>query len=303
MSNSEDLETIDYSFPRIGKSKWITITIAIFLLGLIIYFPFMFKVKSLVKTQLNKVPGCSIDYKDIKLEFFLPKVIVEDLIVPQSCYGKYGDPLRMDKVFLYFRGFSFSPFGPHFKIETNLNNIPFSSYLTTGIGGIAINIKENEIDLSKLKKLVPKVNLAGKVKIDALVRLSGQKITDLKLNIRSKDFTLPAQNIQGFKLGTMRINNLLLKASMNGKKLKMDDVILGDDDSPIRANFKGTVSLNQRNMASSQLDLNGEVAFSSSFLEKYAIIKLVMNKFDKKDEFYQIRLTGPLMRPKPSSPR
>lgn len=303
MSNSKDLETIDYSFPKIGKSKWIVVIITIFLLGIIVYFPFMYKVKSLVKTQLNKVPGCSVDYQDIQLEFFLPKVIVKDLVVPQSCFGKFGDPLKMENVFVNFRGLSFSPFGPHFKIETNLNGLPISSYLTTGIGGIAINIKENEIDLKKLKTLLPKINLAGKVKIDALVKLEGQKISDLKLNVRSKDFTLPGQNIQGFKLGTMRLNNLLIKANMNGKKLIVEDFILGDDESPIRANFKGNIALNQRNITSSQLDLIGETAFSSQFLEKYAIIKLVMNKFDKKDEFYQIKLTGPLMRPKPSSPR
>lgn len=303
MSNSEDLETIDYSFPKLGKSKWITLTVGIFLLGIIIYFPFMFKVKSLVKTQMHKIPGCSVDYQDIKLEFFLPKVIVKNLVVPQSCFGKYGDPLKMSKVFLYFRGFSFSPFGPHFKIETQLNDIPLSSYLTTGFGTIALNIKENEIDLSKLRKLIPTVNLSGKIKIDALVKLNGKDIDDLKLNIRSKDFTLPGQTIQGFKLATMRLNNLLLKANKKGKKLILESFIIGDDDAPIRSNFKGNVTLNQRNLTASQLDLIGEVAFSSKFLESYAIIKLVMNKFDKKDEFYQIKLTGPLMRPKPSSPR
>lgn len=303
MSNKEKLENIDYSFPKMGRSKWIVITLTVFLFGFIIYFPFMYKMKSVVKSQLHKIPGCSIDYQNIKLGLFLPKVVVKDLVVPQSCFGKHGQPLKMDKVFLYFRGLSFSPFGPHFKIETNLNDIPISSYLTTGIGGIAINIKENTIDLSKLNIFFPQVNLAGKIKIDALIRLSGKKISDFKLNIRSTDLSFPGQKIQGFKLTTMRMNNLLLKASMNGNKLQVQNIILGDDDSPIRANFKGNIGINQRNITSGQLDLKGEVAFSSRFLEKYAIIKLVMNKFDKKDEFYQIRLTGPLMRPKPSSPR
>lgn len=301
MTNSN--EEIDYSFPPLGKSKWITLTIAVFIVGVITYFPFMFKVKSLVKSQLNKVPGCAVDYEDIQLEFFLPKVIVKDLVLPQSCFGKFGDPLRMENVYLYFRGLSFSPFGPHFKIETNLNGLPISSYLTAGIGGVAVNVKENVVDMTKLKALVPALNLSGKVTIDALVKLKGRQLSDLKLNVRSKDFTLPGQNIKGFKLGTMRLNNLLLKANLKGKKLVVDDFILGDQEAPIRSNFKGNIKLNQRNIASSMLDLKGEVAFSTSFLEKYAIIKLVMNKFDKKDEFYQIKLTGPLMNPKPSSAR
>lgn len=296
-------QEIDYSFPQLGKSRWILIGVSVFLLGLVLYFPFMFKVKSVVKTQLNKIPGCAVDYEDIQLEFLLPKIIVKDLVLPRSCFGKFGDPLRMDNVFLYFRGLSFSPFGPHFKLETNVNGLPISSYLTAGIGGIAVNVKENILDLKNLKPLIPELNLLGKVTIDALVKLKGQKLNDFKLNIRSKNFTLPGQNIKGFKLGTMRLNNLLLKADMDGNKLKIENFILGDQDADIRANFKGDLKLNQKNMASSQMDLKGEVAFSNNFLEKYAIIKLVMNKFDKKDEFYQIKLTGPLTNPKPSSAR
>lgn len=303
MSSKEELEEIDYNLPRLGKSKWITSTLIVFILGFIAYFPFMYKVKSTVKKQLNGIPGCSVDYDDINLEFFLPKVIIKDLVVPQSCFGKFGDPLKMDALYFYFRGLSFSPFGPHFKIETNLQGLPIESYLTAGIGGIAINLRENVIEMKKLKKLLPALNLSGKVTIDALVKLSGQKLSDLKLNIRSKDFTLPGQDIKGFKLATMRLNNLLLKADLVGKKLKVHDFILGDEEAAVRANFKGHINMNQRNFIASTLDLSGEVAFSNDFLEKYAIIKLVMNKFDKKDEFYQIKLSGPLSRPKPSSLR
>lgn len=303
MEQTQNTDDLDYSFPKVGKSKLITSLIAIFLLGIIIYFPFMFKIKSVVKEQLNHIPGCAVDYDDIHLEFLLPKLIVRDLAIPQSCFGQHGAPLRMDNVYLYFRGLSFSPFGPHFKIETNLNGIPLSSYLSAGIGGVALNVKDNEFELNKVSKTLPAINLAGKIKLDLLARMKGQNLSDLKLKIESKDFTLPGQNIQGFKLATMRLNNLLIKADMAGKKVKVSDFIVGDQDAPIRANFRGDLAINQRNFTGSQLNLKGEVAFAQSFLEKYSIIKLVMAKFDKKDEFYQIKLTGPLSSPKPTSAR
>lgn len=303
MNNQEELEEIDYSYPIIGKMKLTYVFLIIFSFGFISYFPFMYSLKSLIKNQLRSIPNCSVSYDDITLELFMPKVIVTNIKIPRRCISATSPNIKIKDLSLYFRGMSFSPFGPHFKLVTNLSDIPLESYVTIGPSEIAVNLRENVIDLAKLNKIIPDFSLSGKVTIDALVKTSNFKLSDLKVNIRSKDLTLPGQSIRGFKLNTMRLNNLLLKANMVKQKVKVEDFILGDEQADIRANFKGDIKLNQRNIITSVLNLSGEVAFSNKFLDDYSIIKLVMNKFDKKDDFYQIKLGGTFSNPKPSSLR
>jgi hypothetical protein len=304
MTEENQDQSLDYSLSFFSRPRWVTISIAVLLLGIISYFPLMYKMNSFIKRQLQSLPGCALDYDEIKFEFFLPKVIVSDITVPQSCIGKFGEPLKMDALFVYFRGFSFSPLGPHFKIETNLNNMPLELYLTQGISATALNVRDNYIDTKKLNKIFPEFNLNGKVKIDALIKISDSEIKDLKINISSKDLLFPAQDILGFKLTSLKVNNLLIKGEVKqNKKLVIEDIILGDIDSPIRANFKGSLDLNAKNFLLSQMNLAGEVAFNNAFLEKYAIIKLFMAKFDKNDEYYQIKITGPLRQPNATSAR
>ena len=98
--STNQLENLDYKYPRIGKSKWIVITASIFLISLFIYFPITYKVKSILKKQLTSIPGCPLDYKDIRTEFFLPKLVVEELSIPARCLNLRNSPdLKMKKVF------------------------------------------------------------------------------------------------------------------------------------------------------------------------------------------------------------
>ena len=303
MSADNELEEIDYELPNASKSKWIAGILGILFVSIFLYFPISYKVKSLLRTNISKIPGCPLKYKSISTELFLPKLIVDGLSIPMSCFKQYGQPIKLNKTYLYFRGFSFSPFGPHFKLETEINKNPISAYLTAGIGGIALNMRENKLDLDKVLKSFPKVKFSGIVEVDALVRLKSGKLNDLKLNIRSKNFMLPAQSIQGFTLGNMKINDLLIQTQMTDNKLNIKDIILGDTDSPIRAKFNGDIKMHAKNIKMSTLNVKGEVAFSQVFLDKYMIIGMFMKKYDKKDEFYQLKIGGTIGKPNPTSAR
>ncbi len=303
MSSQNELEEVDYTLPRIGKSKWITVILAVLILSIFMYFPISYKIKSVLRQNISKIPGCPLQYKEIGTELFLPKLFIEGLTIPMSCFRQYGQPIKLEKAYLYFRGFSFSPFGPHFKLETELNKNPISAYITAGIGGIAFNIRENTFDLNKVLRPFPKFKMSGTVNLDALVRIKSSKLTDLKLNIRSKNFHLPAQSISGLTLGNMAINDLLIQTEMEDSKLKVRDIILGDTNSPLRAKFNGDIKMHSKNIKMSTLNLKGEVAFSQSFLDNYVIIGMLMKKYDKKDEFYQLKIGGTLGNPIPSSDR
>src|SRR5690606_2693051 len=124
-------------------------------------------------------------------------------------------------------------------------------------------------------------------------RINGQSFEDLKLSLSSQDFVLPAQSISAFKLPTLPLNLFSLKAELkDAKTLQVHDLFVGDTSAPIRAKFQGPINLNQNNIMMSGLNLSGEIAFSEDFLEKFAIIKMFMDKFTKKDQFYQLQITG-----------
>lgn len=300
---SSELEKIDYSFPSIGKSKWVGLIFIIFFIGVFLYFPLTYKVKSILKENLSRIPGCPLSYREIGTEFFLPKLIISDLVIPMSCFNQYGQPITLKETKLNFRGISFSPFGPHFMLETTVLKNNISAYLTAGIGGFAINIRENKLDLKTLLQPVKKIKLTGSVIVDALVKISSGEVSDLKINIISKDLGVPAQSIQGFKLYNLKLNNLLLKAKNTDKKLIIEDFIIGDANSPIRSSFKGDMKMNMRNFLMSQVDIKGEAFFSKEFIDKYAFIKILMAKFNKKDDFYQVEIKGPLNAPTTSTSR
>lgn len=302
--NSESNTNVDYNFPKLGKSKWIIAISSTFVFSVFLYFPISEKINNTLQGLLASNPRCAISYEDISFSFFLPKIIVSNLNIPGRCMGNGQKDIFLKETFLNIRGLSFTPFGPHFLLETELYKNKIEAYFTIGMGSFALNLQEAKLNLKNLKELIPMVKLEGDVTIDALVEFDTKSITDLKAHIYSKDLIIPAQKISAFSLSPLNIQNFLLKANKIGSnKIQIEELILGNTNSPIRANFKGPIKLNQRNMAMSQLDLLGEVAFSKSFLEKYSVINLVMGKFTKKDEFYQIKLTGPLTRPNPTSPR
>lgn len=306
MSDSQEVyetQQIDYTLPKMGRLRYIIFSVAIFLLGFSLYYPLMNTVNSKIRAQLNHIPGCAIDYNDTKIELFFPKFIISDIVLPKTCFGQHGTPIKISKLNLNFRGLSFSPFGPHFKVETTIFDTFLESYVTIGLNEIVLNQKESLINLQKLEPVIPGLKFFGNLSLDAIVKIKGQQLNAFKLNIRSKDLTLPGQNIRGFKLQTINLNNLLLKVQLNesskNKKIEIQDFILGDDEADIRANFKGHINLNQQRILSSSLDFPGEVAFSNDFLQKNAIVKLFMNQFNKRDQFYQIKITGTLARPIP----
>tara|TARA_B100001971_G_scaffold61895_1_gene56850 strand:+ start:50999 stop:51913 length:915 start_codon:yes stop_codon:yes gene_type:complete len=302
----EKSENVDYEMPKIGMSKWIVLLTGTFVFAVFLYFPISDKIDGLVKKSLAANPSCSLSYEDVSFELFLPKFVITNLNIPAGCMGsRGGNDIFLKTVNLNIRGISFTPFGPHFLIETELYNNPIEAYLTVGFGTIAINLQEAKVKLKELSSIIPMVKLQGTLTIDALVELSTKGIQDLKAHIYSKDLVFPKQKLPNppLTLPTFNIQDLLIKATMEGNKVMVQELILGTPESPIRANFKGPINLNQSNISYSQLNLKGELAFSDKFIKDFMVIDMYMKQFTKKDNFYQIEISGPLMRPSLRSQR
>lgn len=296
-------DNINYSLNFLKSALWPILLTGVLLFSIISYLPIREKLDAVIHKSVKTIPGCPLEFKDYKVKLFLPRVEINNLIVPGRCFNNSREKLKIAKTSIFFRGFGFSPFGPHFKIETTIQDNPISAYLTAGLSSLAVRVENNTINLAILKPFLPQLQISGHLQLDAFVKMSSQKLEDFKLSANSKNLILPAQNIMSFSLSSLKISNLLIKANQENDKVNLQKFIIGDQQSPIRANFKGVIRPNNRNVESSKLNLNGEVAFSKKFLTKYSIINLFLNKFTKRDNYYQIQIKGPLSRPSFESPK
>lgn len=292
------LEDVDYSFPKIGKAKIIPVLISVFFVAFVLNFPLFEIVDSKLKDTLAKIPGCPLAVKDINFGVFLPRVELVNLNIPARCTG--GKEVNLEKLSLYFRGPSFSPLGVSTKVETQFKNIPIEAYLALGLKSQAIKLDNLKLELKQVNSIAPDIKLAGNLLINALIEIQNNKLSKVNALVESKDFSLPTQNIQGFTVPPLNIKSFSLQlAQESGKKMALKQLVLGDLDSPIRANFTGDIFPNSSNFLFSRIDLKGELALGDQIMQDFSIITGFLNAFSRKDKFYQMRLQGTIGQPIP----
>jgi type II secretion system protein N len=275
----------------------------LFIFSFLSFYPIGDKIKSIIKTSLHG-QGCNPDFDEMHLEWLLPKIVISDLSIPAGCLGKTGGPILFSRFSINYNIINFAPFGLPFRIDTTLGGQAISLYYVLGFNSQMIRLKDQTLDLAKLKPILGEnVKLAGNVTIDLNLGMSSNRISNLSLKAQSKNLQIPSQNIQGFTTPPIKLNEFYLEGSSEAHpRVQIDKLIMGDTDSPLRANFKGKIDLQEGNIAMSPLDLSGEIAFSENFKTSVPLVSMIFASFSQKDGFYQIRLGGTLGSPKPSAP-
>ena len=296
------LDNINYK-SKIKIYFYILIVFFLFVFAFMSFYPIGDKLKVFLKSNL-KGSGCNPDFDQIRMEWIMPKIVVSGLKLPASCLGRTGEALEFSHVTLNYQLINFAPFGLPFRLDTELNGQPLTVYFVQGIGQRMIRLKDQTISLTRLQPLLGgNFKLAGNVTVDLNLTVSNNLLKGLSLIAESKDLQIPSQSIQGFTAPNLKINTLRLEATSEAPpRINVDKMILGDADSPLRANFKGRIDLQEGAPAFSPLNLGGEVAFSETFKQQLPLIDMMFQSFTQKDGFYQIRLGGTLGAPKPSAP-
>ena len=298
-SELQSLEDITY------KSKlkiWIYpfLILFLFVIGFLNFYPIGDQLKSFMKKNLRGT-ACNPDYDEIRLDWILPKVVISDLKLPASCLGRTGEALKFSHVTINFQFISFSPIGIPFKIDTEMNGQPLSLYFVQGFGKRLVRLKDQSLVLSRLQPLLgPNFKLSGNLIVDFSALIAGNNaLEELSVKAQSKDFQIPPQNIQGFTTPNIKVNDLYLEAnSESSSRITVEKLIVGDTESPMRANFRGKIDLQQGNTSFSPIDLSGEIAFTDGFRQTVPLVDLFFQSYPQKDGFYQIRLGGTLGQPR-----
>lgn len=300
-SEIQSLDDVQYK-SKVKIYFYVLIVFILFVMGFMNFFPVGDKLKTLIKSNL-KGSGCNPDFDQIRMEWLMPKIVVSDLVIPATCLGRMGEPLKFSHVTLNYQLINFSPFGLPFRLDTEFNGQPLTVYFVQGLGTRMVRLKDQTISLPRLAPLMGgNVKLGGSVTVDLNLQLSGNLLKSLTLIAQSTDFQVPSQNVQGFTTPPMKINVFRLEAnSATPPRITVDKLILGDTNSPLRANFKGRIDLQEGAVQFSPIDLTGDVKFSDPFKQAVPLVDMMFQSFAQKDGFYQIRLGGTLGAPKPSA--
>jgi len=300
VENKIDIDIYDDVIP--GNKKWLPYAIILFLLGFLLNFPIKSVVANWTLHALKSMPGCSIDFSSLQVEFFLPKIILKKPIIPGYCFGNTNKELRLEDLYINFRGPSFYPLGIKLYTNFKLDESEINVYTTLGISSFVIKIEETEVNLKSLTPILGDPQKAtGKIKMESLTTLDGNKITDLKLALDTSNLMILPQSISNFNIPKLDIGELHLRADYDKDKLVVKDLIIGNDNSPIIGKFTGNITINQRDIQSSKLDLSGEIRFSDEFLNNFSILNLVLNQYRMEGSFYQVKIRGTFRQPVPSS--
>ncbi len=295
----QSLEEVSYK-SRIKAWMYPIILSFLFVMAFFNYYPVGEQLKVFMKKNLQGT-ACNPDFDSIRLEMLLPKVVVSDLSLPAGCFGRVGEPVKLSFVTINFHFISFAPFGIPFRIDTETNGQPLSLYFVQGFGQRMVRLKDQSIVLARLAPLMGgKFKLSGNITVDmSALMTNANSLKSLELKAQSKDLQIPPQSIEGFTTPVMKVNDFYVEAnSENPPRVTIDKMIIGDPDSPMRANFKGRVDLQQGNTMFSPLDLSGEIAFSETFKNTVPLVDLFFQNYTQKDGFYQIRLGGTLGQPR-----
>lgn len=273
-----------------------------FVVAFLSHFPLEDRVQRLVKAQLAQIPGCRGDFARLQFELVLPKVLLSDVTLPASCFGKSGPPLTMRHAALRFGGPSFAPFGAAFTIEGDVNGQPLTIHYAAGVNSQVVNIQEESLNLAKLVGALPGMpKLEGRMKLNAKITVTGRVLEELKLLAESRDLVIPAQAVGDFRLPRLDLGSFAARVQSDGpNRVRVEEFLLGKPEAPVRMKFTGVVTPAAQ-AANTGLDLKGEAAFSPAFLEAFPILNLMLPQFAQKDGFHQIKLGGTLGAPKTSS--
>ena len=304
-STSNELRQLDQVDYRSGVHRML-LTGALagcFVIAFLANFPLENRIQRIVKAELAKLPGCNPSFEGLTFGFLMPKVLLTDVQVPASCFGKDGNPMLMRSLTLNFMGPSFSPLGVAFKVSGDINGQPLDIRYSTGFSTQVIKIDEESLNLAKLSTAMPGIpRVDGRLNLGLRLQMAGQQIEDIQILAESKDFVIPPQAMGDFRLPRLAVGDFSVKAASDGpRKIKVQQLVIGKQEAPIRAKFTGTIDVDPSGMANSAVDLTGEAGFSQEFIDSFAILNLMLAQFTQKDGLYQIRLGGTLgqMLPQP----
>lgn len=291
-----------YTKSRLPLKVIIPFLVFIPIVGFLANFPLSSILTDVVSKNLRELHTCPITFEKIETSFFfIPKVIIKNPSVSGICFKMPGQDLKFKDIVITFRGPSFYPPGLKFHAAIEKDKSQLHIYPSISYNRAIIKIADTTIDSAILDSFMnDKGFIKGQFTIEALIDMTMQKVTDAQVLVKSKNLVIPGRNIGGFVFDTLDIGPFILKASKgNTEKIFINELIAGSANGPLSAKFDGDIFTNDYNFSFSNLNLKGELNFSSAIKnnEKYGFLSFLFANYQVKNGAYQIRIGGTLEAP------
>ncbi|MEI8348170.1 MAG: hypothetical protein WCG27_11930, partial [Pseudomonadota bacterium] len=276
------------------------IMICIALFALIANLSIKSSLTNFVASKINNNPACPITYQKLDISFFLPKVILSDVLVDGLCFNAPGQSLALKELVVRISLPGILPPGLGLKIMGNSGDTNATTYLYLSWATQSFKIEKTVIGHLFINQLLRHEALEGQLNLEAVGEIRKAIVHEASFKVISKDLQIPAQLFNGLQIPQLAINSISIKGQLApGGDLRIQEFIIGDEKSPIRGRISGKIKVNFNDPAFSETDLTAEVRFSQDFLENFSILKILLNSYKQKDGFYQIRINGPIGSPMP----
>lgn len=294
--NPSELKDDIYKGTRIGI-RVVLLIVVFFITGVLFNFPIKTIIKNLITKQLET--SCPIKSKNMDISLFLPKISIEKAVIPGSCFNKpISNYLNIEKLDILFMGPSFYPIGLKFKINVKDKYLKTDTYFALSFNSLSIRVEKTELNSKFLYPLLDGAQaIQGSFNIDTKIILKKKGIEEMFLLIKSKDFSIPTQEIKSFEIPHLPIGDLSLVGSLAKSVFTIKNFSLGNINSPITANITGKVSVNTKNMNASKLNLDANMNFTKDFLENFEMITLFIQGKESDNGKYKLKITGNLESP------
>lgn len=184
--------------------------------------------------------------------------------------------------------------------KTELSKIHMEGTIRGDLIDATINIEA--LDLGKFGILSFAGGLKGNGQIAGNIHLDGH-LSDLpsltgNIALKLKKIHLDEQNLFGFQLPTMDINDGTIDAAIDHGKILMKQVQIGRGNDDVQISLTGDIGLN-RNINSSTLNLRAIIGFSDKVKQSLSLLDSLMGSAKQDDGKYAYKLTGSFMAPFP----
>lgn len=184
--------------------------------------------------------------------------------------------------------------------KTDLSRILIDGTIRGDLVDASINIEA--LDLGKFGILSFAGGLKGGGQLEGNIHIDGH-LADLpslagNIALKLKKIHLDEQNLFGFQLPTMNINDGTIDATIDRGKIIMKQVQIGRGNDDLLINLSGDIGLN-RNINSSTLNLRAVLGFSDKVKQSIPLLDSLMGIAKQDDGRYAYKLTGSFMAPFP----
>ena len=253
---------------------------------------------------IQKSVGCPITIESTKFGFFLPRIELHSINLPNGCFSPTQKEILLNSINLYFVGFSLSPLGPVLKLQLNYQNFILPTRLTIGLKEMAFSIQE-ELPLLPLSQLVKDITgfdfkLAGKLDLDMRSVFKNQQLDLMLIKAKGKEVILEKSTIYGLVLPNINLQDLSIHAEGKNNKIALQKFILGKKDKDLFLDSKGNIKLASPNNPdqSQSIDLKVNLTLGEKLLKEFSIIDMVLGNFKGNTAgSYQFSLKGDLNAP------